>query len=325
MAVDIVGIGTPVMDMIVNLPFLPTEDGAVRANEMIHQGGGKIATGMVACARLGAKAGVLAKLGGNNIGDFIISDFQYNKVDTSHILRGAPDTSSHFVISLSEAKNSTRIFIGRSQPKYIEPMTVDEIDFDYIASAKYLLIENGNETSIAAAKFAKEKGLTVAIDADYFVESMEDILPWVDVFIGSEYYYQKRFENMSLRESCEAVRAIGPPVVWFTLGARGCVGLLDGEYHELPSYKVDVMDTTGAGDVFHGAYLVAMMDGMSHRECAQFSSAVSAIKCTYPGGRTGIPSREITDRFMKDGIIDKKELDERLEYYRTSFNNIVFN
>jgi len=320
MSVDIVGLGNPVMDLVVNLPFMPPKDSALRANEMFHQGGGKISTGMVACARLGARAGVLAKVGGDFTGDFILGDFNYNGVDTSRILRGEADTSSHFVISISEEETGTRVFIGRAPRRIIDPMTAAEVCFDYIAGAKCLLLENGGEASLAAAKFAKERGITVAVDGDSYSAEMEAMLPWVDIFIGSEFYHQKRFGDLDMRESCEAVRAMGPAVVWFTLGARGCAGLADGVFHELPAFPVDVRDTTGAGDVFHGAYLVAVLEGMGHLECARFAGAVSAIKCTYVGGRTGIPTKAVVDHYLKDGMIDTRELEERLVYYRASFN-----
>jgi len=312
------------MDMVLNLSHIPDEDDFLKANELFCQGGGKTATGMAACARLGAKAGVMAKLGGDHVGDFIVSDFQYNGVDTSRIVRGGPDTSSLLVITLSEEKDNRKIFISHPYTESIKSLTIDEVDFDYIASAKYLLLENGREASLAAAKFAKEHGVIVAVDGDGYSESMEQMLPWVDVFIGSEQYQQERFKDLSMKKSCEAVREMGPPVVWFTLGEKGCAGVGDGDFFELPSYNIKVRDTTGAGDVFHGAYLVAMMDNMPHHECAKFASAVSAIKCTYAGGRTGIPSKEVALRFMREGVIETKELDERLAYYRASSSKISY-
>ena len=319
MAVDVVGLGIPVMDLVVNLPFMPEKDGYVCANEIFYQGGGKIATGMVASARLGLKAGVLAKVGADFAGDFVIKDFIYNGVDTSRILRGAPGDTGVSCISLSEEETATRIIIGRKWT--VKPLTPDEVDYEYIKSAKYLLVEKGGAASLAAVKFAKEQGVTVVLDGDEYYKETEQMLPWVDVFIGSEYYYKERFGTLGVRESCEEIRGIGVPVVWFTFGEQGCVGLVDGVLHEIPRFKVDVRDTTGAGDVFHGAYIAALAKNKTHTECARYASAAAAIKCTYIGGRTGIPTSEIVERFLKDGVIETKELDERLEYYRSSYGN----
>jgi len=321
MAVDIIGLGTPVMDMVLNLPSLPTGDGSLRANDVFYQGGGKVSTAMVACARLGSKAGVIAKVGGNFTGDYIIHDFKHNGVDTSRILQCAPDTSSHLVITLSEQKSQSRTLIGCPSKQIVEHISPGEIDFDYLISAKFLLLENGREASIAAAKSAKENGIPVMLDGDYDAASMEQLLPFVDIFIGSEHYHRERFGDLGIRESCEAILERGPQAAWFTLGARGCVGIADNSFHEIAGNSVSVRDTTGAGDVFHGAYLTALSEGMPHHECARFANAVSAIKCTYAGGRTGIPTRNVVDKFLKENIIDTKELDERLEYYRASFYN----
>ena len=318
MSVDIVGLGNPVMDLVINVPFMPPKDGAVGANEIFYQGGGKVSTAMAACARLGVPAGILAKLGGDFTGDFVIRDFEYNGVDTSRILRDKEGTTGSFVISLSEVETGTRIFIGRKRTA--AAMTVSELDYDYIAAAKYLLLENGEDYSVEAAKFAKKSGVTVALDGDSYTESMEKLLPFVDVFIGSEFYHEKRFGSLSIEESCREIMRAGPGTAWFTLGARGCAGVADGEFRELPCFEVAVRDTTGAGDVFHGAYLAALSRGHSNAECARYASAASAIKCTFVGGRTGIPNRAVLEGFLRDGVIDTGELEERLRHYRAIEN-----
>jgi len=317
MSVDVIGLGKPVMDYVVNLPYMPPKDGEVYARDMFNQGGGKVSTGMVACARLGLKAGVVAKVGEDFTGDFILRDFSFNGVDTSRIIRGEQNTSSPLCITLSEEETGTRIIIGREHT--VTSLTPDEVDYEYIKSAKYLLLENGEEASLSAARYAKKHNVTVMVDGDQFTEELEQMLPWVDIFIGSEYYQKERFGSLSISESCEAVHLMGPSVVWFTLGGKGSAGLIDGTFHEQPAFPVKVRDTTGAGDVFHGAYIVALMKGMPHIECARYASAAAAIKCTYVGGRTGIPTQDIIERFLRDGVIETEELDERLEYYLTSF------
>ncbi|MDR3119944.1 MAG: carbohydrate kinase family protein [Clostridiales bacterium] len=321
--VDIVGLGTPVMDQLVNLPQIPREEGAVRAHEVFHQGGGNAASAMAAAARLGARAGMLAKIGGDATGDFIIKDFRFNGVDTSRILRGGPETSSAYSIAISEVERGTRTFIIRAGN--IGRMEPEEVPFDYIASAKVLHLEaSGDPASLAAARFAREHGVLVSIDAGYYSKESEALLPYVDVFIASEFYYNDMFPGAGTspeeyRKNMERVRAIGPSVVWVTLGARGCVGLVDGKYCEVPTFPVTVRDTTGAGDVFHGAYLAIMLEGLPHEECARHASAVSSIKCTYVGGRTGLPDRAMLARFLESGELPTAALEERLLYYRRSF------
>lgn len=93
-AMEVVGIGVPYYDMVINVSKMPGLDGAAGANEAFYQGGGKVATAMAAAARLGRRAGIIAKVGENHRGRFVIEDFRYNGVDTSAVIVDAPGTSS---------------------------------------------------------------------------------------------------------------------------------------------------------------------------------------------------------------------------------------
>jgi len=320
--VDIVGIGSPVMDLVVNVPYIPNEEGAMGASDIFHQGGGNCASAMATAARLGARAGMLGRVGGDATGDFVLKDLIYNGVDTSRIIRGAPDTSSSYCVAISESEKGTRKFLVR--PSNVGRITPEELAYDYIKTAKILHIESGGDpASLAGAKCAKENGVTVSIDAGYYSKRTEILMPYVDIFISSEFFYKGMFPDdygpSGYRRNFEKILEMGPSVVWVTLGERGCVGLVDGVMYELPSFKVPVVDTTGAGDDFHGAYIAIMLEGLSHVECARHASAVSAIKCTFIGGRTGLPDRAMLRRYLEDGVLPTAELQERLEYYRKSF------
>ena len=314
---DVVGIGTPYYDMVINVSKMPGLDGAAGANEAFYQGGGKVATAMAAAARLGRSAGMMAKVGENHRGQFIINDFRYNGVDTSAIIVDAPGTSSPFCLSLSEEEHKTRIFIGKEGTA--GELLPEEIDYEYLGKAKYLHLENGRPASAAAALFAREHGIVTVMDADNYQEGIVQLLPCLDVFIASEFFYRDMFGNLPYEEGCRKLLEAGPSTAIVTLGSRGSVGMTaqDG-FFRTESFQVPVRDTTGAGDVFHGAYIVGLLEGMDAPECARFASAVSAIKCTCFGGRTGIPNRETVQRFLETGEIDRTEAQRRLAYYRNN-------
>ena len=317
--IDVVGIGCPVMDMVVNIPRIPAGSDYTPANEIFTQGGGNCATAMAAASRLGFKTGMIAKVGGDKTGDFIIGDFRFHGVDTSRILRGPPETSSPICICVSEIELGTRFFIGR---KSIVPrLEPEDLDYGYIAGAKVLHIENGSPASAAAAKFARQKGITVTMDAGGFSPDRLAIMPDVDIYIASENFYNGMFKDNpgDLEGNCRKLRDMGPPVVWITRGPLGCCGLADGKFYNVPAFDVPVLDTTGAGDVFHGAYIAAFLEGLTHPECVRYANAVAAIKCMFPGGRTGIPDRKTLERFLKDGKVMTEDLEKRLEYYSKSF------
>ena len=314
---DVVGIGTPYYDMVINVSKMPGLDGAAGANEAFYQGGGKVATAMAAAARLGRSAGMMAKVGENHRGQFIINDFRYNGVDTSAIIVDAPGTSSPFCLSLSEEEHKTRIFIGKEGTA--GELLPEEIDYEYLGKAKYLHLENGRPASAAAALFAREHGIVTVIDADNYQEGIVKLLPCLDVFIASEFFYRDMFGDLLYEEGCRKLLEAGPSTAIVTLGSRGSVGMTaqDG-FFRTESFHVPVRDTTGAGDVFHGAYIVGLLEGMDAPECARFASAVSAIKCTCFGGRTGIPNRDTVQRFLETGEIDRTEAQRRLAYYRNN-------
>lgn len=314
---DVVGIGIPYYDMVINVSKMPGLDGAAGANEAFYQGGGKVATAMAAAARLGRSAGMMAKVGENHRGQFIINDFRYNGVDTSAIIVDAPGTSSPFCLSLSEEEHKTRIFIGKEGTA--GELLPEEIDYEYLGKAKYLHLENGRPASAAAALFAREHGIVTVMDADNYQEGIVKLLPCLDVFIASEFFYRDMFGNLPYEEGCRKLLEAGPSTAIVTLGSRGSVGMTaqDG-FFRTESFQVPVRDTTGAGDVFHGAYIVGLLEGMDAPECARFASAVSAIKCTCFGGRTGIPNRDTVQRFLETGEIDRTEAQRRLAYYRNN-------
>lgn len=260
---------------------------------------------------------MMAKVGENHRGQFIINDFRYNGVDTSAIIVDAPGTSSPFCLSLSEEEHKTRIFIGKEGTA--GELLPEEIDYEYLGKAKYLHLENGRPASAAAALFAREHGIVTVMDADNYQEGIVKLLPCLDVFIASEFFYQDMFGNLPYEEGCRKLLEAGPSTAIVTLGSRGSVGMTaqDG-FFRTESFQVPVRDTTGAGDVFHGAYIVGLLEGMDAPECARFASAVSAIKCTCFGGRTGIPNRETVQRFLETGEIDRTEAQRRLAYYRNN-------
>ena len=137
----------------------------------------------------------------------------------------------------------------------------------------------------------------------------------MDYFVASEFVYNMSFSDRDYERHMEDILEKGPSDVVFTFGSKGCRGLNKEGYFELPAFRVPVVDTVGAGDTFHGAFFYGLTHGYSLKETARFASAVSAIKCTCIGGRAGIPTPDITKKFLETGVIDSAPLMERVEAY----------
>jgi sulfofructose kinase len=320
MAIDIIGIENPVMDFNILLEKMPDAGGFGSLKEYSWQGGGNVGSALVAAARLGAKCGIIGIVGDDPYGQFCIDDFKRHNIDTSHLIKDAGNKTS-FCICLAEISTMGRSFIAKGGTK--RQPTNKELDKKYISTTKYLHLGPIGQPQVQAAIWAREMGITVVDDAGYFNPDTDEHTDLIDVFVGSEHYYKGLFHDNNYEKNCKAIQKRGPKIVVFTLGAKGCIGLNDdGEYFAIPAYEgLSIVDTTGAGDVFHGAFIFGLMQGWDVKKTSQFSSAVSAIKCTRLGGRAAIPDYVTVQKFMKTGNIDYTEIDNRVEYYHEGMLN----
>jgi sulfofructose kinase len=320
MGIDIIGIENPVMDFNILLEKMPDAGGFGSLKEYSWQGGGNVGSALVAAARLGAKCGIIGIVGDDPYGQFCIDDFKRHNIDTSHLIKDAGNKTS-FCICLAEISTMGRSFIAKGGTK--RQPTNKELDKKYISTTKYLHLGPIGQPQVQAAIWAREMGITVVDDAGYFNPDTDEHTDLIDVFVGSEHYYKGLFHDNNYEKNCKAIQKRGPKIVVFTLGAKGCIGLNDdGEYFAIPAYEgLSIVDTTGAGDVFHGAFIFGLMQGWDVKKTSQFSSAVSAIKCTRLGGRAAIPDYVTVQKFMKTGNIDYTEIDNRVEYYHEGMLN----
>lgn len=317
---DVVGIDCPCIDMLAHIATLPKANESTLVLENSWQGGGKVATGVVAASRLGLSAAIMGTVGDDIYGKFCINDFIRHEVDIQ-CLYVRKDSSTSFSIVLSDKETNSRSILYKLGS--VEPLQPEEINFDYIKNSKVLHIAQAQETHLAAAKFAKEHGVQVVYDADNFSKEMEKMFPYIDIFIASEFVYNHYFGNSDdYKKNLKLTLSKGPKAVVYTFGSKGCVGMMGKEYFNLPAFKVPVKDTVGAGDVFHGAFVYGLCQNWGFEETAEFASAVSAIKCTRIGGRAGIPTKEMVFEFIKSGKIDNDSLDERVKFYERGIENV---
>lgn len=310
---DVVGIDYPVMDFLVYTPKLPQTNGVSRIKEYSWQGGGKVSSALTALGRLGVKTGIVGVTGNDPYGRFCRDDFKRHGVDTSHLIID-PDGRNCLCLCIAEEETQGRSFMGF--PSGVRALEPEDLDKDYILSARYLHLCNMSAASRQAARWIRDKGGQVVFDADHHKPEIEENYHLVDVFIASEFYYHAVFHNDSIEANCRAIQMKGPRIVVFTFGEKGCSGVWEDQYFTIPAFEVAVMDTTGAGDVFHGAFIYGLLQDWTAVETAVFASAVAAIKCTRVGGRAGVPNLGVVKRFLKDGLIDYEEIDQRVNFYR---------
>ncbi len=318
---DVVGIDNPIMDCLLSLNKIPASNSYERLDGYSWQGGGKVSTAFIALGRLGIETGIIGVVGNDPFGKFCIKDFQRHHVDTSRlIIEDGASTTLSFV--LIEKERKARSFMIKQGVK--RQLTIDDLDEGYIKSAKFLHLAYLSTVTVEAARIAREGKLKVVIDADHYDDEVAKNLNLIDILIGSEFFYKGAFgEDTNYRENLKRIQEKGPKLVVITLGEKGCVVLDGDEYFEMPTFnELEAVDTCGAGDVFHGAFIFGMLKGWDSEKTARFSSAVSSIKCTKPGGRAGIPDYAMVEKFLTDGTIDYASLDERKKLYESALFNL---
>ncbi len=322
---DVVGVDLPCIDLNIVVPHQVEYNEQIVVQQSSWQGGGKVATGLAAAARLGLRCAMLAAVGDDGYGRFIKRDFERHGIDADGVVVRKGLTSSMSVI-LSERKTKGRNILF--SPGTAQQIEWQEIDSGIFQKAKWLFVSRAEDVYLEAMRAAKRAGARVFFDADLPDERLEQVVALCDVFIASEFVYRWMFgeggtDDDSLQKNCRAVSQKGPGIAVFTFGEKGCAGYSeDGGFFRLPAFEVDVVDTVGAGDVYHGAFLAGLVDGLSAREAARYASAVAAIKCTRIGGRAGIPNKETTLRFIETGMIDYSEIDSRVAFYREGLDRL---
>jgi sulfofructose kinase len=299
--IRIVGLGLAALDILVRTGDLPTWDCGVRLQALGIDGGGPVATALVAAQRLGVQTGFIGTCGSDRLGRIKLETLSEYGVDTSHIVQRSGPEESAILVCVHEATGE-RIFSGASHPDF-QALRVEELDPAFIISAEFLHLDGCHaEAALAAARWMRQAGKRVMLDGSAtrgpIPSQMRLLVAEADVLICGSGFGPALTGKNDLWEIGTAILDMGPKIVVQTEGNTGSYTSSQTESFHTPAFEVDVLDTTGAGDVFHGAYLVGLLHGWDLRSIALFSTAVAGLKCSRLGGRQGIPTFEQTMDFL---------------------------
>lgn len=301
---QVVGIGAALLDILVTVNSYPQEDTKLQSLQTKFQGGGPCFTGLVAVSKLGVQSCYMGTVGDDMYGDYIRKAF-----DTYHVgrenVRTIPNSQSFHSVVLLNVSNASRTCVWNRGT--VTPPTYDDIDLQVLKNAQYLHLDGHQmECAIYASQKAKEFGVKVSLDAGSPYPGIDRLLPLVDVLIPSEEFSLK-FTGCATAEEAAAqlYEAYHPEVLIITQGSKGGFIWENGKAVRYPVFPVNAVDSNGAGDTFHGAFVAARVKGMTIAEAAAFASATSALKCTRVGAQEGIPGYEEVIAFMKEnkGVI----------------------
>ena len=296
---DYIGLGFCSNDHLAVLPFIPM-DTKVKMLSHAILGGGPAANSTAGAATLGLSAAFAGTVGDDADGRMILADFARQGVDTS-MVKIRPGATSAIAYLWIEEKTGARSCAWTREG--LDELTADEIDPETIAAAKVLHLDGHNAAgAIAAAKVAREAGVTVMYDAGTHRDGMHELLPLADLLICSEEFILKL---TGLTDAEAAVRQVWekyrPKVCGATMGVRGSMCFDGKDFVKCQAFHVEkVVDTTGCGDLFHTGFAVRWLETHDLLDCQRFGAAVSAIKCRGLSGRPpSAPTRAEVEAFLK--------------------------
>ncbi len=286
---EVIGIGSTVYDTLMVTDGFPTEDTKMEGIETKVQGGGPCATALVAAARLGISAGYMGTVGDDPFGRFMMDDLERWGVSTEYVRRIPDEISFHAVVILNRRK-ATRTCVWSKGT--VEAPKESDVNEEALSHAKVLHLDGHMlEAAIHAAKRCNELGVKVSHDAGGTYPGVEKLMPYVDYLIPSEEFALKMSGEATAEDAAQKLyRTYKPELVVLTQGVRGGI-LLDAQgLRHYDSYKVEVKDSNGCGDTFHGAFVAAKIRGLDNDTACRYASAAAAIKCTRLGARFAMAS-----------------------------------
>lgn len=288
--IDVLGLGAVALDDLLYVETYPPCDAKAPVQSRHRQFGGLTGTALVTVARLGGRSAYAGVLGNDELSEAVIAGFVQEGVDLTCLVRRAHARPIHSTIVVSQ-QATRNIFFDTDG---VVGADADSPDPVVIRRSRVLLVDNfGVPGMIRAARIARDAGIPVVGDfeSDDTTE-IAGLLPLVDHLILSASFAERLTQTADIATMVERLWGPGRRVVIVTFGAggiwhRSSEGGSNVRFQ--PAFPVKAVDSTGCGDVFHGAYAFALARGLDTASCLRVAAAAAAIKATRPGGQTGIP------------------------------------
>jgi sugar/nucleoside kinase (ribokinase family) len=295
----VVGLGYCAYDILAIVPGLPEFDAVsgIHLTDLVFDGGGQVGTALATLAHLGVRTGYIGVLGDDPAGSFLQDLFTRDGVDLAR-LRLRADVGTNICLLLVEQGTARRAILchRRVQPT---DLTLREDDRLYIQSAKVLHLDGQfMPAAIQAAHWARAAGVKVCFDGNHPRPGLHELLPMVDWLVVAEPFPQAYTGEHDLDRSAYELLALGAKILVVTQSERGCEVWTPHERFQVPGFQADAVDTTGAGDAYHGAFVYAMLHGWDLHRTATFANALAAINCQTLGGRRGLPTLAQVEAFI---------------------------
>ena len=291
--VDVLCVGASTYDLVYSVEHHPKPDEKIRATSFTGCGGGPAANGAITVARLGLQSAFVGYLGHDIFGNAHLEELQEAGVHTGLVARGEHSSALSVVMVKPDG---SRALVNYRKPESF--LAAGSVDCSNVRSK--VILFDGHEPNISPplARSARQRGIITVLDAGSVHSGTEELAGMVDYLVCSEHFGLDFTGAATEAGALEALNAYAPNVI-ITLGQRGLVWKNRAGSGSLKAYKIKAVDTTGAGDVFHGALAACLAQKKEWLASLRYASAAGALCCTKIGARLGIPFREEVEDFLQ--------------------------
>ncbi|HXE74255.1 MAG TPA: carbohydrate kinase family protein [Candidatus Xenobia bacterium] len=298
---DVVGLGENATDVAIELPHFPAFNTKLELTRASWQAGGQVATALTVCQRLGLRTKYIGRVGDDPFGVFQLETLRREGMDLSdtRVVEGCANQVAYILI---DGRTGERTILWKRDSRLdIRP---DELRPEMITCGRLLHVD-GHDTAAAAqaAQWARHAGIPVTLDVDNIYAGLEALLDQTEYIVGSTDFPRRYTGKEDLFAALLEVRRRHRQarLVAATLGRDGVLALEGDRFLYSPAYEVCARDTTGAGDVFHGAFVFALLQGWPMERVLDFSNAMAGLNCEAVGARGGIATRAQAEQLMAGG------------------------
>ena len=283
-SVDVLCVGHASYDLIFSVEQHPGEDEKIFSQDLMTCGGGPAANAAVTVARLGQKAAFAGYLGHDIYGNLHLQELIDEGVNTRLVVRGASPTPLSTILVKPDGKRALINYKGNTQP-----LPANAVDFSILKPKVILFDGHEPDISVPLADYAKQQGIPTILDAGSLHRGTLALMSKVDYLACSEKFALQLTGDIAA--TLTQLSALAPNVI-ITLGKIGLVWQRGSDRGGLPAFDVNAIDTTGAGDAFHGGLAAAIAANMSWYNALEYASATAAFCCTKIGARPGLPFQQ---------------------------------
>ena len=299
---DVIGIGANSVDYVYRLPGYPEVDGPnakMRISSHTLCCGGQVATALATCAAMGLRTKYVGATGTDDNGRRIRDELARLGIDTSDaVIR---DVTNQFAVIMVDEHAGERIVLwDRHDGLVLRPR---ELAPEILTNARVLHVDDVDQNAaILAAHAGRACGAAITSDIDRITDRTEELVSAVTIPIFAEHVPKALTGEADFERALRKLRRLNDGLLCVTLGPKGAV-VLDGDrFHHEPAFEIEALDTTGAGDVFRGAFIASMLRQDSVPQMLRFANAAAGVSCTRLGALNGVPTRDEAEALMQRAV-----------------------